>query len=250
MLYNVGTILARHGFASGAATFSVTTPSPSVAAAACDSVYGDSAYATWGSQLLAAETGGYIGGAGDFPNSMSAANGNLTCGGTTSGMITIPKQPPQWRPAIFDFHVYVCVFGENGCDLTQDITSTSEAAYNGISRFVGKRLTGYDGPVPLFRRPTPVVPISRAEITAMIGETDSGAPDVACDGHTPAMAAENANGFRMSTLFTQPNARTPDIHTVVRPWAYLVTPGGQVCQPVVIGLPDGIYADLISRWRF
>jgi hypothetical protein len=246
VLYNVGQILARHGFASGTATYSVVTPSPSVAGAACDSMYGDSGYAIWGSELLAAETGGYIGSLGDFPNAVSGANGNLLCGGTTSGMITIPKQPPEWKPAIFDFHVYVCVAGDNGCDLTQDITSTSEAAYNGISRFVSKRITGYKGPVPyLFQRPIPVGNTSRAEITAMIGETDSGAPDVACDGHTPAMATENAKGFQMSDLFTQVNART-----VIRPWAYLVTPGGQVCQPVLIGLPDGIYANLITGWYF
>jgi len=239
VLYNVGTILAKHGFASGVATYSVETPSPSVAAAACDSVYGDSAYATWGSELLAAETGGYIGGAGDFPNSASVANGNLTCGGSTSGMITIPKQPPQWRPAIFDFHVYVCVTGENGCDLTQDMTSTAEAAYNGVWSFVKNRIPSHKGYPPLFLRNG----ISD-DITAMIGETDSGAPNLACDGHTLAMAAENANGFRMSELFMKPDART-----VVRPWAYLVTPGGQVCQPVIIGLPGGIYADLITSWH-
>ncbi len=238
--YNVGKILAKHGFKSGAATFSVQAPSPSIAGATCDSMYGVSAYATWGSELLAAETGGYIGSVGGFPNSISAANGNLTCGGTTAGMITIPKQPPDWKPAIFDFHVYVCVTGENGCDLTQDLTSTAQAAYDGISGFVEHRILAdnRDQSDPLVRNRF------AANITAIIGETDSGAPNLACDGHTQAMAAENANGFRMSELFTN-----SDAHAVIRPWAYLVTPGGQVCQPVNIGLPGGIYDDLLTGWR-
>jgi hypothetical protein len=219
VLYNVGEALAKHGFKSTAATFSVTVPSPTIAGAACDSVYGASAYATWGSELLAAETGGYIGGAGDFPNATSAANGNLTCGGNTDGMITIPKQPSEWKPGIYDFHVYVCIAGANGCELNKNLKGTAVDAYNGVWDFFVKN--GY------------------TEHLAMIGETDSGAPNIACDGHTPAMAAENAKAFRMSELFTDASA-----HTVIRPWAYLVTPGGEVCQPVVIGLPDGIYADL------
>ncbi len=218
VLSHVGAMLAAHGFQSGAATFSVTAPSPSIGGAACDSVYGVSAYATWGSQLLAAETGGFIGAAGDFPNATSAANGNLTCAGTTAGMIRIPKQPSTWKPGIFDFHVYVCIQGANGCALNQNLKSTAQAAYDGISEFFTKN--------------------NFAKLIAMIGETDSDAPNIACDGHTQAMAAENARAFRASDLSTDATVRS-----VIRPWAYLVTPGGQVCQPVVIGLPNGIYAN-------
>jgi hypothetical protein len=219
VLSHVGAVLASHGFKSGAATFSVTAPSPSIAAAGCNSVYGVSAYATWGSELLAAETGGYIGGAGGFPNATSAANGNLTCSGTTSGMIRIHKQPSSWKPGIFDFHVYVCIVGASGCDLEKNLKSTAQAAYDGIWEFFVKN--------------------NFTHLIAMIGETDSDAPNIACDGHTQAMAAENARAFRASDLFTDAAARS-----VIRPWAYLVTPGGQVCQPVVIGLPNGIYANL------
>ena len=218
VLSHVGAALSRHGFKSGAATFSVTAPSPSIAGAACDSVYGVSAYATWGSQLLAAETGGYIGGVGGFPNPTSAANGNLTCAGTTAGMIRIPRQPADWKPGIFDFHVYVCIQGANGCDLKKNLKSTAQAAYDGVWDFFVKN--GFTNRI------------------AMIGETDSDAPNIACDGHTQAMATENARAYRMSDLFTDAAA-----HSVIRPWAYLVTPGGEVCQPVVIGLPNGIYAD-------
>lgn len=218
VLSRMGEILATHGFHSGAVTFSVTAPSPTIAGAACDSVYGVSAYATWGSQLLAAETGGYIGGVGDFPNATSEANGNLTCAGTTEGMIKIPKQPAAWKPGVFDFHVYVCVFGSNGCSLTANLKTTAVAAYDGVWDFFVKN--GFTDHV------------------AMIGETDSDAPNLACDGHTQAMAAENAQAFKLSELYLDDAA-----HSVIRPWAYLVNPGGEVCQPVVIGLPHGIYAD-------
>jgi len=72
----------------------------------------------------------------------------------------------------------------------------------------------------------------------MIGETESDAPNTACDGHTQTQAAENASAFKSSAMFTQWAA-----DSVIRLWAYLVSLGGEVCQPVVIGLPNGIYAN-------
>jgi len=215
----VGGALQQHGFNPGAATFSVQTPGVSTSGAACDSMFGDSGYSIMGSLLLSAETGGYIGAMGDFPNSISEANGGLPCGGTSSGMITIPSQPTSWKPAVFDFHVYTCVLGTNGCDLNTNLESAAEATYNADWQFV---LTHRN---------------ANSDI-AMIGETYSDAPNTACDGHTQAQAAQNASAFQSSAMFTAGAA-----NSVIRPWAYLVTPGGEVCQPVVIGWPTGIYAD-------
>jgi hypothetical protein len=219
VLYHVGEALEKHGFKSGAAAFSVETPQVSTSGPTCDSMFGDSGYAIWGSLLLAAETGGYIGGMGDFPNSISEANGGLLCGGSSSGMIAIPKQPADWKPAVFDFHVYACIQGGNGCELKANVKGTAKAAYNAVWQFVVSHRNA-DGDV------------------AMIGETDSDAPNIACDGHTQAQAEENASAFRSSEMLTEGAA-----HSVIRPWAYLVAPGGQVCEPVVVGLPNGVYAD-------
>jgi hypothetical protein len=219
VLARVGAALEAHGFKSGAATVSVETPPVSEAGVTCDSMFGDSGYAIWGSLLLAAETGGYIGAMGDFPNSISDANGGLLCGGSSSGMITIPKQPASWKPAIFDFHVYTCILDANGCALNANVKSTAEATYNAVWQFVLKHRNADDD-------------------IAMIGETDSDAPNLACDGHTQAQAAENASAFKNSEMFTEGAE-----HSVIRPWAYLVSPGGEVCEAVVIGLPNGIYAN-------
>lgn len=215
----VGGALQEHGFNSGAATFSVQTPSVSTAGVACDSMFGDSGYAIFGSLLLSAETGGYIGAMGDFPNSISESNGGLLCGGTSAGMITIPSQPTSWKPAVFDFHVYPCILGANGCDLTANVESTAVLIYNADWQFVLNHRNADSN-------------------VAMIGETTSDAPNTACDGHTQAQAAQNASAFKSSEMFTAGAAST-----VIRPWAYLVSPGGEVCQPVVIGWPNGIYAD-------
>ena len=215
----VGGALEEHGFNSGAATFSVQTPAVSQPGVACNSMFGDSGYAIFGSLLLSAETGGYIGAMGDFPNSISESNGGLLCGGSSSGMITIPSQPTSWSPAVFDFHVYTCILGTNGCDLNADVTSTAEATYNADWQFVLNHRNADSN-------------------VAMIGETESDAPNTACDGHTQAQAAENASAFESSEMFTEGAS-----HSVIRPWAYLVSPGGEVCQPVVIGLPNGIYAN-------
>jgi hypothetical protein len=213
----VGGALAQYGFNSGAATFSVSAASASTAGAACNSMFGDSGYAIFGSLLLSAETGGYIGAMGDFPNSISESNGGLLCGGSSTGMITIPSQPTSWAPAVFDFHAYPCILGANGCDLTANTQSPAVLTYNAVWQFVlDHRNAGSN--------------------IAMIGETDSDAPDTACDGHTQAQAAQNASAFESSVMFTAGAA-----NTVIRPWAYLV--GGQVCQPVVLGWPTGIYAD-------
>jgi len=179
----------------------------------------DSGYSIFGSLLLSAETGGYIAAMGDFPNSISEANGGLSCGGSNSGMITIRSQPTSWSPAVFDFHVYTCILGTNGCDLNADVTSTAEATYNADWQFVLKHRNADSN-------------------IAMIGETESDAPNTACDGNTQAQAAENASAFKSSEMFTAGAA-----HSAIRPWAYLVSPGGEVCQPVVIGLPNGIYAN-------
>lgn len=213
----VGGALAQYGFNSGAATFSVSTHPVSTAGAACNSMFGDSGYAISGSLLLSAETGGYIGAMGDFPNSISEANGGLPCGGTNAGMITIPGQPTNWKPAVFDFHVYPCILGANGCDLTANVESTAVLTYNAVWQFVLNHRNADSN-------------------IAMIGETNSDAPNTACDGNTQAQAAQNASAFEGSDLFTEGAA-----HTVIRPWAYLVR--GQVCQPVIIGWPTGIYAD-------
>jgi hypothetical protein len=219
VLARVGGALQMHGFKSSAATFSVQTPQVSTPGATCDSMFGDSGYAIWGSLLLAAETGGYIGGMGDFPNPVSEANGGLLCGGSNSGMITIPRQPADWKPGTFDFHVYACVSGANGCELSANVKSTAEAAYNAVWQFV-------------------VAHRNTEEDIAMIGETDSDAPNIACDGHTQQQAKENASAFRISEMFSEGAA-----HSVIRPWAYLVSPGGEVCQLVPIGSPGGIYAN-------
>jgi hypothetical protein len=219
VLARVGGALEKHGFKSGAATFSVFTPVVSTPGPTCDSMFGDSGYAIWGSLLLAAETGGYIGGMGDFPNSISEANGGLLCGGSNAGMITIPKQPASWKPGVFDFHVYACIQGANGCELKANLKSTAEAAYNAVWQFAVRHRSADDD-------------------LAMIGETDSDAPNIACDGHTQAQAEENASAFKSSDMFTEGAA-----HSVIRPWAYLVSPGGEVCKPVVIGSPGGIYAN-------
>ncbi len=218
VLAQVGGALQEYGFNPGAATFSVQTPGVSTAGATCNSMFGDSGYAIFGSLLLAAETGGYIGAMGDFPNSTSEANGGLLCGGTSSGMITIPSQPSSWEPAVFDFHVYTCIQGSNGCDMNANVESTAEATYNADWQFVFTHRNA-DSDI------------------AMIGETDSDAPNTACDGHTQAQAAQNASAFQSSEMFTAGAA-----NSVIRPWAYLVSPGGEVCQPVVIGWPTGIYA--------
>ncbi|HEV2395689.1 MAG TPA: hypothetical protein VGS27_01945 [Candidatus Sulfotelmatobacter sp.] len=215
----VGGALQEHGFSSGAATFSVQTPSVSTAGAACDSMFGDSGYAIFESLLLAAETGGYIGAMGDFPNSISEANGGLLCGGTSFGMIIIPSQPTNWKPTVFDFHVYPCILGASGCDLTANVESTAALIYNADWQFMHNHRNADSN-------------------VAMIGETNSDAPNTACDGHTQAQAAQNASAFESSEMFTVGAALT-----VIRPWAYLVSPGGEVCQPVVIGWPTGIYAD-------
>lgn len=132
-------------------------------------------------------------------------------------MITIPGQPTNWKPAVFDFHVYPCILGANGCDLTANVESTAVLTYNAVWQFVLNHRNADSN-------------------IAMIGETNSDAPNTACDGNTQAQAAQNASAFEGSDLFTEGAA-----HTVIRPWAYLVR--GQVCQPVIIGWPTGIYAD-------
>jgi hypothetical protein len=212
VLADVGNVLASYGFSAGAATYSVSTTNPSVAAYDCGSVYGDSALVLSSSELLAAMGGGLIG----YPDSPALTN-NLWCGGTAPGsMIYIPTSP---LPAITDNHVYPCI---GSCGSSPDVTTTAQTEYADIYWFHYYRgLLGGSA--------------------VMIGETSSNSATWAgygCDGTDGALAAENANGFTSSLLYSSYGA-----YTTLRPWDWITSVSPLLCEtPGTIGAPWGPYA--------
>jgi len=145
-------------------TIDAGTASPPSPAYDCGSVYGDSAHVFFGSELLAAMGGAQIGNP-----SGGTYVGHMLCGGSTSGMITIPNG--GLVPTITDNHVYPCVEDLPGptCDTSTSIVSTAENMYDDIFWFLYYR--------------------SLLGNTATIGETDSNnsPPTYVCDDMTSTM---------------------------------------------------------------
>lgn len=169
------------GFSSGVVEYSVPVFNPTVAAYDCGSVYGDSAMLERESALLGAIAGPY-GLFGTYPG-INLTNG-LPCGGTTSGMISLPVTYQLNEPAVTDIHAYMCVATTAGpCNTSDNGTSTSKTFFSDVWS-----LLSYRGLTSNY---------------VVFGETLPNQPtEIYSGGFTQELASQEAAGYLESTLYT------------------------------------------------
>lgn len=194
VLSTVRQLMWNRGFDGNRVTASVPMFRSNYAGFNCGSVYGDSAALIAQSEITAAVAGswGKIG----MPTGFSWTN-NLPCGGASGSMISLPVY--HTAATATNIHTHMCVEGDGfgsgfGCNAGIDTTYTAQLFYSDVWAFLFYR--GLTGNYVVF------------------GETNS---DQNCDGLTKTMAAQNASGYRSSTLYANLAAST-----ALRPWNYIM----------------------------
>ncbi len=239
VVQGVGEAMAHYGFSSSRVTIDVGTFNVAAYMGGgydCGSVYGDSAILDYSSQALAAFGGAKI---GQEPyttygnTSLPCYNYSSVCGPptltqawvscATAGMISLPVSLPV--PSIQDVHAQPCLIsGTPGawgsCAPADDTTTFAKDLYSDLWSFLSYRgLTGS---------------------LMMIGETTSNQPgSTACEGHLPANATQNVNGYLAGTLYASDGA-----NVVMRPWENsreLLYPPDCYLMPAPIGGSYGPY---------
>jgi hypothetical protein len=156
----------------------------------CASVYGDGASLIHASAVYAATTGQLFGQA-----VATSPQYGLECGGTSTTMITLGMA--YSTPSALNIHNHICLEGTGsgsgqGCNINLDVTSTAQVFYNSVFSFL--QIRG----------------LSNTGTRVIFGETNS---NQNCDLRTKAMARQNGNGLRQSTLWSSiPSA------VALRPW--------------------------------
>lgn len=211
VLNSVRYYLSTNGFDPLRATYSAAVANPSVSGFDCSTVWGDSGTLSNLTTLTAALAGPW----GLFGNPNGSASNNLWCGGSTTGLVSVPLNYTQ--PDITDVHAYPCVYlaGNNAsCNSYADATTNAAEEYTDLWTFLVYR--GLTGNV------------------VVAGETQ---PDQNCDGYTTAMASQNVNGYRASSLWSNDASRF-----TFRVWDFPADALHCYQAPTVIANPTGPYA--------
>ena len=191
VLSSIRNLMWAHGFDGNRVTGSVQMYRSNLAEFNCGSVYGDSAALIQQSEMIAAISGtwGKIG----QPYGFSWIY-NLPCGGSPATMISLPVY--HSAATTTNIHSHLCVEGDGmggggtSCNPNIDVTLTAKKFYDDVRAFLVYR--GLTANYVVF------------------GETDA---DQNCDGFTKAMAAQNASGYRASSLWSYNGG-----NVVLRPW--------------------------------